>query len=334
MNSPGSSPQGVSSLGTSARSKGKRVSFSSTTSIHEIPDESAPGSSTQDGASQVSSTQAPATQVISTQSSPLKSYRPTPPSSPTEGPLQSVQEIDSSSLVNESRRNRPAAADSTETRDPAANPPNVEAPPKATDQSEAPIASPSVPPNSQSSTTRPSRPISPPRPLISTPTSSAIACPHCHTVLRITLRISTQQFHSTPDNHPSIAGGSGSGPSNSNDETQTERRTYRIPPKPASFAGCQQCWEMLHNSAVPAESAAVKELGCCSVWGAKLERKLVWGFGVLGECIKECRIGSRRYSCCDWVEKIGWVKEWRRKRNIRKGKRAARSGSDGGGGTR
>jgi hypothetical protein len=37
-------------------------------------------------------------------------------------------------------------------------------------------------------------------------------------------------------------------------------------------------------------------------------------------------------SCCDWVEKIGWVKEWRRKANIRKRKRAARSGSDGGDG--
>jgi hypothetical protein len=90
---------------------------------------------------------------------------------------------------------------------------------------------------------------------------------------------------------------------------------------------------MMHNPAVPAESAAVKELGCCSVWGAKLERKLGWAFGVVfGECIKECRIGSRMCSCCDWVEKIGWVKEWRRKRNIKKGKRVARSGSDRGDG--
>jgi len=90
---------------------------------------------------------------------------------------------------------------------------------------------------------------------------------------------------------------------------------------------------MLHNPAVPAESDAVKELGCCSVWGAKLERKLAWAFGVvLEECIKERRSGSWMCSCCDWVEKIGWVKEWRRKRNIRKGKRAARSGSDGNGG--
>jgi len=333
MSSLGSSPQGVSSLGTSTRTKGKRVSFSSTTSMHEIPEEPVPSSSTQDEASQVASTQGPATQVISTQSPPLKSYRPAPPSSPTERPLQSVQEVDSSPLVNEIRRNRPAAADSTGTRDSAANPPNVEAPPNATDQSEAPIASPFVPPNSQTSTTPLSRPTSRPKSLISTPTSTAIACPQCHTVLRITLRISTQQFHSTPHNHPSIAGGSGSGPSNSNEERQTERRTYRIPPKPASFAGCQRCWEMMHNPAVLAESAAVKELGCCSGWGAKLERKLGWAFGVVfGECIKECRFGSRMCSYCDWVENIGWVKEWRRKRNIKKGKRVARSGSDRGDG--
>jgi hypothetical protein len=238
MSSPGSPPQGVSSLGTSARSKGKRVSFSSTTSMHEFPEESAPRSSTQDEASQVASTQGPATQAISTQSPPLKSYRPTPPSSPTEGPLQSVQEVDSSPLVNENRRNRPAAADSTGTRDPAANPPNVEAPPNATDQSEAPIASPSVPPNSQTSTKPPSRPISPPRPLISPTTSSAIACPQCHTVLRITLRISTQQFHSTLHNHPSIAGGSGSGPSNSNEErrTEDEHTEYHRNPRPSPAA--------------------------------------------------------------------------------------------------
>ena len=50
----------------------------------------------------------------------------------------------------------------------------------------------------------------------------------------------------------------------------------------------------------------------------------------MGECIKECRFGSRMCSCCDWVEKIGWVKEWRRKKNIGKGKRAARSDSDRG----
>jgi hypothetical protein len=249
MSSLGLSPQGVSSLGTSARSKGKRVSFSSTTSIHEIPDESAPGSSTQDEASQVTSTQGPATQVISAQSPPPKSYRPTPPSSLTEEHLQSAQEDDSSPLVNENRRNRSAAIDVTGTRDPAANLPNVEAPSNATDpsdaaeppnaaespnaasQSKAPIAPPPVPPNSQTSTTPPSRPTSRPKPLISTPTSSAIACPQCHTILRITLRISTQQFHSNPHNHPSIAGGSETMPSNSNEETNiqntTETRVFR-----------------------------------------------------------------------------------------------------------
>ena len=160
-----------------------------------------------------------------------------------------------------------------------------------------------------------------------------IKCPECHVLLQITLTSFSSDSHvhgsSTSAGPRSYKPTSSrqAGESSSSAGNGQKRKIYPYPPRITSEP-CQNCWEMLHNQYIGVDPATAPPtpMICCGVTCGCLDILLETSKEIFGACFNALKLCGSCAPCWKVVENLPVIKEWRKKREVRRGKRADRSG--------
>ncbi|KAE9375253.1 hypothetical protein N431DRAFT_463350 [Stipitochalara longipes BDJ] len=169
---------------------------------------------------------------------------------------------------------------------------------------------------------------------------SAIRCPECNTLLRMTLtrsipsalRSAVSPSSSKPSSYKPSSSKQSEASSAAKDDG--EKIIYPYPPRLASFKGCQACWEMVHNEFEPADPLTPSDMGtkCCGISCRCLDTLHGAAEKVWGACVKTMAEYGCFGECWKPVEELPLVNEKRKKREVRRGKGVDRSGNGDGDG--